>query len=177
MEFSIKSRNIELSPELKSYIERKLGHFDRKLENIMEIRVEAYEEHTRSALDRHVVTVSISGASIVLHAEERGDTIFTAVDRAAEAITKQIERQKGKWEDRGKAGRATRFPEASTKAPSDRIAETRSMGVKPMSLAEAQDQIDILGYDFLMFLNTDTKKVNLLTRRPDGRFALIISEP
>ena len=177
MELSIKSRNIELTPELKSYIERKLGHFDRKLENIMEIKVEAYEEHTRSAVDRHVVTVSISGANIVLHAEERGDTVLTAVDRAAEAVTKQIERQKGKWQDKGKARPSIRIPETPPAKPISRIAETRSMGVKPMSLAEAQDQIDILGYDFLMFLNTDTKKVNLLTRRPDGRFNLMISEP
>jgi hypothetical protein len=44
-------------------------------------------------------------------------------------------------------------------------------------MAEAQDQIDVLGYEFLMFQNTDTKKVNLLKKRPDGRFDLIISEP
>jgi putative sigma-54 modulation protein len=177
MELSIKSRNIELTPELKSYIERKLGRFDRKLENIMEIRVEVFEEHTRSSLDRHVVTVSISGASLVMRAEERGDTILTAVDRAAESIAKQIERQKGKWQNREKTGTSIRIPEEAKAAPSGRIAETRSMGVKPMSLAEAQDQIDVFGYELLMFLNTDTKKVNLLKRRPDGRFDLIISEP
>jgi putative sigma-54 modulation protein len=177
MEFSIKSRNIELTPELKSYIERKLGHFDRKLENIMEIRVEVFEEHTRSSLDRHVVTVSISGANLVMHAEERGDTILNAVDRAAESITKQIERQKGKWQNRDKGGPSIRLPEEPKAPPLNRIAETRSMGVKPMSLAEAQDQMDILNFEFLMFLNTDSKKVNLLKRRPDGRFDLIVSEP
>jgi len=177
MEFSIKSRNIELTPELKSYIERKLGRFDRKLENIMEIRVEVFEEHTRSALDRHVVTVSISGAGVVLRGEERGDTILTAVDRAAESITKQIERQKGKWQDKGKAGPSIHIPQEAQAAPSSRIAETRSMGVKPMSLAEALDQIDIFGYEYFMFLNTDNKKVSLLVRRPDGRFDLVVSEP
>ena len=177
MEVSIKSRNIELTPELKSYIERKLGRFDRKLENIMEIKVEAFEEHTRSALDRHVVTVSISGAAVVLHAEERADTVLTAVDKAAESITKQIERQKGKWQDKGKAGPSIRVAPENQTAPQGRIAEVRSMGVKPMSLAEAQAQIDVLGYDFLMFFNTDTKKVNLLKRPPDGRFDLIVSEP
>ncbi len=177
MEVSIKSRNIELTPEIKSYIERKLGRFDRKLENIMEIGIEVFEEHTRSALDRHVVTVRVNGANITLHAEERSDTIMNAVDKAAESITKQIERQKGKRQDKGKAGPSIRIPEAPPAAPQSRIAETRSMGVKPMSLAEAQAQIDIMGYEFLMFLNTDTRKVNLLKRRPDGRFDLIVSEP
>jgi putative sigma-54 modulation protein len=177
MELSIKSRNIELTPELKGYIERKLGRFNRKLENIMEIRVEVFEEHTRSSLDRHVVTVSISGAALLLRAEERGDTIMNAVDRAAESITKQIERQKGKWQRRDKPGLSIRVPEEPKPALGSRIAETRNMGVKPMSLDEALDQIDTLGYEFLMFLNTDTKKTNLLKRRPDGKFDLIISEP
>ncbi len=177
MEVSIKSRNIELTPEFKSYIERKLGRFDRKLENIMDIKVEVFEEHTRSALDRHVVTVSLSGPNIGLHAEGRADTILTAVDEAAESITKQIERQKGKRQDKGKAGPSIRIAEEPPEAPPGRIASTRSMGVKPMSMAEAQAQIDVLGYEFLMFLNTDTKKVNLLKKRPDGRFDLIISEP
>lgn len=187
MEFSIKSRNTELTSELKAYIERKLGHFDRKLENIMEIRVEVFEERTRSSLDRHVITVNLNGANVLIHAEERGDTVLTAVDKAAESVTKQIERQKGKWQDKGKAA-TIRIPqsmpvekpelnEKNLAANAGRIVEISSMGVKPMSLAEAQDQIDVLGYEFLMFLNTDTQKVNLLVRRPDGRFNLVVSTP
>jgi putative sigma-54 modulation protein len=187
MEFSIKSRNTELTGELKDYIARKLGHFDRKLENIMEIRVEVFEERTRSALDRHVVTVNINGANILFHAEERGETILTAVDKVAESVIKQIERQKGKWQDKGKAA-TIRIPESLSAEPpktveknpvdsTNRIVEVRTMGMKPMSLAEAQDQIDVLGYDFLLFLNTDTQKVNLLMRRPDGKFSLVVPGP
>jgi len=177
MELSIKSRNIELTPKLKDYIERKLGRFDRKLENIMETKVEVLEEHTRSALERQVVTVNISGANVALYAEERGDTALTAVDRAAESIAKQIERRKGKWQYRSKVGRSVRTLDAAVApSPIGRIAETHCMEAKPMSLAEAQDQLDILDYDYLMFFNTDNKKVSLLKRRTDGRFDLVISE-
>ena len=177
MELSIKSRNIELTPRLKSYIERKLGRFDRRLENIMETKVEVFEEQTRSAMERHVVTVNISGANVALYAEERGDTALTAVDLAEKAIAKQIERRKGKWHDRDKGRPSIRIQDAAVApAPVGRIAETRLVEVKPMSLAEAQDQMDIMGYDYLMFFNADNKKVSLLTRRPDGRFDLVISE-
>lgn len=176
MELSIKSRNIELTPKIKSYIERKLGQFDRKLESIMETKLEVFEEHARSVMERQVVTIKISGANIALHAEGRGETIQMAVDRAAESITKQIDRRKGKWQDRGKAGPSIRIPEIPPVPTSaSRIAETHCMEVKPMSLAEAQDQLDILGYDYLLFFNTDNKQVNLLLRRPDGRFDLVIS--
>lgn len=179
MELYVKSRNIELTPKLKSYIERKLGRFDRKLENIMETKLEVFEERSHSAMERQVVTVNISGANIALHAEGRGESVQMAVDQAAESIMKQIERRKGKWQDRGKTGRPSiRIPDPPpTPAPAGRIAEMHRIEVKPMSLVEAQDQIDLLGYDYLMFFNTDNKEISLLTRRPDGRFNLVISGP
>lgn len=179
MELNIISRGVELTPELKGYIERKLGHFDSKLGNIMETRIEVVEEPTRSAQDRTIVRISISGADIVLHSEERADNLRTAVDRVEGAVTKQIERQKGKWQDKGKAGPSIRT-EATTAAPAARqrkITETRSIKVKPMSLGEALSQIELLGYDLLLFQNTDTKAINLLKRRPDGNYDLIRSEP
>ncbi len=101
MEVSIKSRNIELTPELKSYIERKLGRFERKLENIMEIKIEVFEEHTRSALDRQVVTVSLSGANVALRAEERADTIMNAVDKAAESVHQADRKTEGQVAGQG----------------------------------------------------------------------------
>lgn len=178
MELSIASRNLELSPELKSYIERKLGHFDRKLGNIMETSIEVFEEKTRSAQDRNVVVVRISGAGVVFHAQERAESVLSAVDKAAESITKQVEHRKGKMQDKGKAGPSIRtdIPEGPAPAPR-RIIEVKTMQVKPMSLDEAQGQIDILGYDYLLFQNTDTKTVNLLLRRPDGNLDLVRSEP
>jgi len=177
MDLSIKTRNIELTPELQGHIERKLGRFDRKLENIKETRVEIAEENTRSTKERQLASVSISGPGAAFFAEERSDTILSAIDRASESISRQIERRKGKWQDRSKTGASIRVPgEVVQPLMSSRIAETYVTEVKPMSLAEAQDQMDILGHEYLMFSNTDNKKVSLLVKRLDGRFDLIVSE-
>ncbi len=46
-----------------------------------------------------------------------------------------------------------------------------------MSLDEAREQIQILGYDYLLFHNTDTRSVNLLIRLDDGNFELVQSRP
>jgi hypothetical protein len=35
----------------------------------------------------------------------------------------------------------------------------------------------VLGYEYLLFQNTDTKAVNLLLRRPDGNLLLVRTEP
>ena len=54
MELTVNARNVNLTPQLRTYVERKLGKFDGKLDNIMETRIEILEEPTRSALDRTV---------------------------------------------------------------------------------------------------------------------------
>jgi putative sigma-54 modulation protein len=178
LELSIASRNLELSPELKSYIERKLGHFDRKLDTIMETQIEVSEEKTRSTQDRIIVTVRVNGSGVVLHSQERAESVLSAVDKASEAITKQLEHRKGKQKEKDKAGPSIRtdIPERPAPAPR-RIFEEKTMELKPMSLKEARSQIDVLGYEYLLFQNTDTKAVNLLLRRPDGNLVLVRTEP
>ena len=180
MELTINARKIELTPQLRSYMERKLGRFNHKLENIMETKIEVFEEPTRSAQDRTVVRVNISGANIILHSEERAENILTAVDRVSAAITKQIEHRKGKQQNKSKGGPTIRIEPVTIPGQVQRqgkVVEVKRFGLKPMSLGEALEQIELLGYDFLLFLNTDTKTVNMLQRRPDGNYNLIQSEP
>jgi putative sigma-54 modulation protein len=178
MEFNVTARNVEINPEIKNYLERKLGNFNRQMESIMETRVEISEEKTRSAQDQFLVRVVINGKGINIYGEERGENILTATDKIAATIKRQIEHQKGKLQEKGGTSIRTETITSSTpdKIPG-RIIEVKSMEVKPMSLDEALSQIKILGYEFLLFQNTDNRSVNLLKRRADGNYDLIQSQP
>jgi len=177
MELTINARNVELSPELKSYVERKLGKFDSKLDNIMETRIEILGEPTRSSLDRTVVRVNIRGASLSLHSEERADNVLNAVDRVFDSMTKQIEKQKGKWQGRDKGGKTIRAEAAAAASGSKkRIAQTVNMGIRPMSLSEALAEADLLKRELFFYRDTDTQNVAVLRRRSDSRYDLIRTE-
>ena len=52
----------------------------------------------------------------------------------------------------------------------------KRLDVKPMSVAEATDQMELLNYDFFFFNNTDTEKLTLLYQRKDGNYGLIEPE-
>ncbi|RJO62966.1 MAG: ribosome-associated translation inhibitor RaiA [Dehalococcoidia bacterium] len=179
MEMTVNTRNVTLTPELKSYIQRKLGKFDSKLDNIMETRIEVIEEPTRSSLDRTVIRVSLSGANLTLHAEERAENVLTAVDRAFDSINKQIDKQKGKWQGKDKGGQSIRVEssEASPAAGRKRIAQTTNMGIRPMSLSEALAEADLLKDELFVFIDTDSgDRAAILRRRADGRYDLIRTE-
>jgi putative sigma-54 modulation protein len=48
--------------------------------------------------------------------------------------------------------------------------------MKPMSVEDAIEQMELLGHDFFLFHNSATKEFNLLYRRKDGNYSIIEPE-
>ena len=179
MEPQITGKNIELSPAVLRYIERKLGKLSRHLPNIIESKVELFEEKTRSPQQRFVVQVTIDSSGTLLRSEGEGEDLFTAIDKVAAIMERQIERYKGKRYNKGRGSSLARggFKEEIEPAPPPRkVVRVKRFAVKPMSVAEAVDQMELLGHDFFLFFNADSEKLNLLYRRKDGNYGLIEPE-
>ncbi len=178
MELQITCKNIELSEEVRRYIEQKLGRLDHHLANIVKAKVEIAEEKTRSPQNRFVAQVTVAGSNTLLRGEERGESIFTAIDRVVAVMKRRIEHHKGKLRHRGKRGSfpVSRKSEAEETSSNPKVVKVKRFALEPMSVAEATDQIELLGHDFFLFFNPDTEMVNLLYRRKDGNYGLIESE-
>ncbi len=179
MEPQITGKNVELSPAVLRYIERKLGKLSRHLPNIIESKVELFEEKTRSPQQRFVVQVTIDSSGTLLRSEGEGKDLFTAIDKVAAIMERQIERYKGKRYNKGRGSSLARggFKEEIEPAPPPRkVVRVKRFAVKPMSVAEAVDQMELLGHDFFLFFNADSEELNLLYRRKDGNYGLIEPE-
>lgn len=180
MQLQIAGTNIELTPAVQRYIERKLGKLNKHLPAI-ESRVEISEEKTKSPQERYLVRVTVnSGAGgAVFHGEERGEDLFRAVDKVAAIMTRQLERYKGKLYKKGRGNSLVRgkFSEAAGQAATARkIAKTKRFVLEPMSLDEARERMELLGHSFFLFLDADTDGIKLLYRRNDGDYGLIEPE-
>ncbi len=183
MEIKIGSKNMELPERARAYIERKLEKFARRSDDIKGIKVEVSSEKTRAQKDRFIVRVVLDCNTTLLHTEERGTTIQSAVDKAIPVTERQFEKWRGKVKDRTReiSGAAESMPEeAQTRETiSDRpsIVKVKRFAIKPMPVEEAADQMEILKHDFFLFTDAQTNTVNLLYRRRDGNYGLITSEP
>ena len=175
MELNITSRGIELTQGENRLIRRKLGRLDRHFDGIIETRVEITEETTKSRQDRFLVRVTVSGSSTQLHGEERGETVLAAVDKVAKVMERQVEHHKGKLREK-KSIPEEPLKDTATETPPERKYIIKKLDVKPMATDEAADQMELLGYDFFFFQNTDTNKLSLLYRRKDGDYGLIEPE-
>ncbi len=189
LEVQIQARDINVTPHLREYVEKKVSKLDRYLPTITEARMELAEvKSARSAADRQVAQLTVHTRGMVLRAEERKDDIFAAVDAVLDKINRQIERYKGKrWRGRGDGAAAdtvipaeeletdsTAEPES---APAESIVRRKQFIVTPMNEAEAIEQMQLIGHDnFFVFLNAATNHINVLYRRHDGNYGLIEPE-
>lgn len=182
MDMHITGKNLELIPAVREYISRKLGKINRYLPNILSFDVVASEEKTRAPDQRFIVQVTLDNNGTLIRGEERGQDLYTASDKVYEVLSRQIERYKGKqpyFKARGSASirtttaEVTAAVEAETSPVGPQVVKTKQFNVKPMSLEEAVDQMELLGHDFFLFYNPDDNRMNLLYKRKDGNYGLI----
>ncbi len=183
MELQIQSNNMDLTPRLRNYIEKKTARLDRYLPGLSTVQVEVAMENTRSAVQRHVAEITIrDGRGTILRAEERNSDIFAAVDAVVDKLYRQIERYRGKkrTKARGKGEEmdlGEPLPIAEEYVEEDQaIVRYKRFALHPMSPEEAIDQMELLGHDFYVFFNSEDDAVNVIYRRRDDTFGLLQPE-
>jgi len=179
MAMQLTGKNIELTPKIRQYVDKKLGKLNRHLPEIIDFSVEITEEKTRSPQHQFVVRATVDGSGTRLHSEERGEDLFNAIDKVAAVMTRQAERYKGKLYEKGKGNsfaRNNHSEETEKVRPVPEVVKVKRFAVKPMTITEAADQMELLHHDFFLFYNAEAEEVNLLYRRRDGNYGLIEPE-
>ncbi len=181
MEVTIRGRNMDVTPRLQEYIEKKINRLDRYLPTITEARVELGAEKTKSAQDRQVVQLTVRSKGSILRVEERDQDVFAAVDTVLDKMYRRIARYKGKRQDRSRSGGEEVGGEAlpvevGEPQPSGQVVRTKRFQMVPMNTEEAIEQMELLGHDFYVFFNAGEGRINVLYRRRDGDYGLIQPE-
>ena len=179
MEIIIKSKNLQVSEALKSYIEKKVNKLDRYLPNIEGARVDLAVQSAKSAQDRQVAQITLHTANgAFLRAEERTADMRSSLDIAIEKMERQAKRYKGKhWQSQTR-------PEAELPEIEDEDEDTvpgevvriKRFETRPMDVEEAIEQMELLGHDFFIFHNVSENDFSVIYRRRDGDYGLLLPE-
>ncbi|HET9224356.1 MAG TPA: ribosome-associated translation inhibitor RaiA [Roseiflexaceae bacterium] len=188
MELIFKSRNSKVSERQRTHIEEKLNKLGRYLDEIRQMTVEIIEEQRRTEGIVHRVQVTLVGEhGILLRAEQRAAELYAAVDEVYDTLQSQIRRYKDKHWRRGRLRRqggeiVEAAPELTngvapeTEEHRPRIVRTKEFEVKPMFSDEAVEQMELLGHNFFVFRDAETSRINVLYRREDGNYGLIVPD-
>ncbi len=187
MQIIIKGRNLEISDSLRAYVEKRTNKLGRFLDNILAVTVELSTQKTRSAQTRQVAQVTVDVSGTLLRAEVRAQDTFAVVDAVMDKTRRQIKTYKDRLVSREKlttgraqptrpsirAGEVEAPEETEVSEVGGRIVRSKHFSVKPMSAEEAIDQMELLGHDFFVFLNTTTDRLGVVYRRRDGDYGLL----
>jgi len=172
-EVSIFTRNLEMTPRLQEYVERKVSKLDRYLPSVDEARMELKVEDTRSANHRQVAQLTVRARSTILRAEERTNDMFASIDAVLDKMYRQIARYKGKRQDRWHAV-AEKLPiEEPAEEPAGEIVRVKNFEIHPMTPEEAIEQMELLDHQFYVFLNASEDAINVLYKRDDDNYGLL----
>ncbi len=179
MDIVIRGQNVDITPRLQSYVERKVERLDRYMPNIVEVYVDLAEEKANRAGIRQSAQITIRNArGNILRAEERTTDLFAAVDAVVDKMYRQIERYKGRRKRRADqledfSGYETAIELEAEEMASGSVIRRKQFSIVPMHEEEAVEQMELLGHDFFVFVNADTGGVNVLYRRRDDNYGLL----
>ena len=173
-------KDMELTEELRDYIEKKTVRLDKFLNTIDEKRVDlAFVKTAREPNKKFVAQITLRGRGFILRAEERASDIRASIDQVLDKIERQIERYKGKhYKSRNGAKPTSELFEVNYKEEEQPlIARRKKFTLHPMDELEAIEQMNLLGHeDFFIFYNANTNSINVLYKRRNGTFGLIEPE-
>lgn len=185
MDLRLNSHNMDLTPRLRNYVEKKTGRLDRYMPNLTEVHVDLSLENARSAVERQVAQITIrDNRGTILRAEERSHDMFAAIDSVIDKLYRQIKRYRGKRRRRVRQqdavdmimGEPLPIEEEEEEAAEQSIVRYKRFAIHPMSADEAIEQMELLGHDFFVFFNAEEDSINVLYKRYDGNYGLLLPE-
>ena len=186
MELRITARHTPLTDEIRNYAEKRLAKLDRRFRESLPVNVLIRKESTRREEDRFIAEVTVRLRKGVIRGEERGPTPYAAIDSVEDKIDRRIRRYKTRFMNRRRS--TSRFESdiagqlADQPAETDDVVEirdgvvvrTKRHEVLPMGVEEAAGRMDLLGHNFFLFLNSETGAYNVVYRRHDNDYGLIV---
>lgn len=184
MKVLVHGRNVEITDWIEEYVAKKVKRLERYLPNLNEVRAEIVQSNARSAADRYTVQLTMANNGQILRAEETTGDIFASIDAVVDKISRQIERFKGRvTTERRKATssvamqsdlRMTAVTEAEAEPEPGQIIRHKQFVMQAMNEEEALEQMELLGHDFFIYFNPDANSANVIYRRRDGNYGVLL---
>lgn len=178
MDIALTGRNLELDRDIKMYVRKRLKKAEKIYKRIYQCDVILEREKDHVNVE---IIVYLKRNKLV--AKETSQDVFTSIDMASHNMARQLRRLRGKLSARRRREvmKMISSPVAAFSGGSGtdelsgvgEIIEVDTFAEKPMLPEEAKEELNLKGWDFILFSNAETNQTNLLYRRKDGRFGLV----
>ena len=181
MQINITARHLKLTAAIDSYVRKKVAKAAKFYDG------DDVWAHVILSVEksRQITEVNFHVGKNVFRAKEQSPDLYASIDITVDKLEKQLRKQKEiskihrkdnlKVAKEKKSVLSEVFSYDTMEDSRTKISEIKRFDVKPVTIEEAIDDMDVLGYRVYMFLNSKTDKVNVLYRKDSG--SLVLLEP
>lgn len=177
MIYNIRGDKILVTDAIKEYIASKLDKLNKYFDspedinaNIL-VKVKGFEQ---------TIEVTIPTSNFTIRNEESAEDLYAAIDLVTDKIERQIRKNKTKINkiEKDQAKKLNfAFMDSIEEDEEDKIIVRRkTLNTKPMDEEEAILQMEMLGHDFFVYKDRDTKRVCIIYKRKDNNYGIIETE-
>lgn len=177
MIYNIRGDKILVTDAIKEYIASKLDKLNKYFDspeditaNIL-VKVKGFEQ---------TIEVTIPTTNFTIRNEESAEDLYAAIDLVSDKIERQIRKNKtkiNKIEKNAAKKLNFAFMESFEEDEEDKIIVRRkTLNTKPMDEEEAMLQMEMLGHDFFVYKDRDTKRICIIYKRKDNNYGIIETE-
>ena len=186
VDIKISGRKVTVSDALRARVEEKVGNALKVFDiQPMTCDVVLRVDKNPSNPDRKTAEVTVFVRDNVVRVVASSDDMFSAIDDAADKVSRQLRKYKTRVVDRRQRAAAEKVsapsiddlaslidPPASGD-DDDQLVREKYVELTPMTEEEALVQTDLLGHDFYVFTNATTGLVNVIYHRRHGGYGII----
>ncbi|MHB2025557.1 MAG: ribosome hibernation-promoting factor, HPF/YfiA family [Elusimicrobiota bacterium] len=168
MDIHLTAKQIKVTPAIRAYVQEKVEKAQRHFDHIISAQV-FLSVQKRS----HNAEIVVRAPGHTFRALATAADLYSAVDLAADKVDAQLKKFKEKIKSKHKAGLSARFaPRAAAPAPSVDF-PLLDQAVSPMTPEEAAREMEVLGQNFRLFQDRESRQVRVVFRREDESLAVL----
>ncbi len=178
MLLTVNGKGMTVSDYMQDLVEKKARKLDRYFKDDTEVFVVLSIEKSRHICE---VTVPFYKGNILRTEVSSGD-LYSSIDGSLKKLERMIRKHRTRLE-KNLHEKAYTYSEPVFEEdeplmdePEAKLVKRKGFPVKPMSIEEAQMQMELLGHTFFVFVNEETGETSVLYKRRDGDLGLLEPE-
>lgn len=177
MKYQIIGKNIDVTEGIYAALTKKLSKMDKYFNENDEVSCRAVVRSYKK--NEAKVEITIFTKDTTFRAEVKKDDLYAAFDLAIDKLQGQMRKLKTKLKRRydhdgiGKAIAFEQIQDETTKEDEAKVVKTKVLTLKPITVEEAALEMEAIGHDFYLYLDTDDEKISVIYKREDGGYGLL----
>lgn len=176
MKITCTGRKVTLKEAFLERVEKKLAKLDKFFSDDAQAQVTVTVEK-----DWQTVEITVRDKGFASRAEKSGDRMEEAFDSALDLLTRRIIKNRKKLENRVCQPAVQDYiaQEYMSGDPVDEqydVIREKHFIVKPCTVEEAILQMNMLGHAFFLYRDADTDSVQVVYRRKNGSYGVLVPE-